>query len=194
MIKMRYLGRAALLSTVVLVVGCTTAPESDSSLGNGGDHIYPTDLKTVINHLVDELLASHAVAKSHPQVAFAEVKDKTSNHIDAQAFSSQIRDQLTKSGKVRLVADSAPDNSATRVVGGKIVHYKENGHPPVHRFAKLTASSYRLLGIIADSPAGKSSNAAKGQYYRATLSLLDVDSGELIWIDEQENVGRLPAR
>ncbi len=190
--KCSYLVRAVVLSGVALMAGCSTLPEGNPQAEGGVnapiDHLFPLDIKTVVTQLVDDLLNSHAVAHNHPLVAFREINDKTSNRLDTKAFSNQIRDQLTSSGKVRLVADTGPEHLEIKT-SVKVVPFRENGHPPSSRFWKPKASSYRLLGVMADAPVRKHDGDARGPYYRVTLSLLDMEGGELLWIEEKDNIG-----
>ena len=187
----KYLGHAIALSITVFMAGCTTVPESGTPENGTAvvDHVFPTDIKTVVDYLVHAMLKSYAVADGHPLVAFQEVTDKTGSHLDTKAISNQIRDELVSSGKVRLVADTGHTNTVTSSHDDDNLRPQDNGHPPTHRFRKPRASSYRLVGIIYDAPGKDTHSSATGQYYRMTLSLLDLSTGELIWIAEKENVG-----
>ncbi|CAK0779400.1 penicillin-binding protein activator [Gammaproteobacteria bacterium] len=195
MSKCKYLGQLVVIALTLLMGGCATTSESDTQSETTTpaaiDYIFPIDLKTVVNNLVDALLKSHAIGYSQPLVAFGEINDKTNTHLDTKAISDQIRTQLTSSGKVRLVADNN-DDKGERIKGGESSHRQDNGHPPAHRFSKLKATNYRLIGVVYDTPTKKYD--IKEQYYRLTLSLLDMDNGELIWIEEKENIEHRSSR
>ncbi|CAK0768277.1 penicillin-binding protein activator [Gammaproteobacteria bacterium] len=192
----KYRSLAVAISITLFLTGCATTPgdESATNATSPVDVVFPTDLQTVIVHLVDDLLNSHAIGNHQPLIAFNEVIDKTNTHLDTKGISDQIRTQLLNSGKVRLVADRKDDNnegsgySSDNKNGEGHFRFQDNGHPPSSKFHRKKATNYRLIGVIHDTPFKKYN--IQEQYYRMVLSLLDMNSEELIWTDEKENVER----
>jgi len=192
----KYCGLAIVISVTLLMAGCaTTTPESDTqtegAVSSPVDVIFPTDLRTVVVHLVDDLLNSHAIGNQQPLVVFNEIIDKTNTHLDTKNISDQIRTQITNSGKVRLIADDKSDDGERPGYGSGdkeevSFRFKDNGHPPSSKFHRLKATNYRLIGVVYDTPI--KTYDIKEQYYRMTLSLLEMNTEKLIWIEEKENV------
>lgn len=198
--KIKPLGQAIVILISILMVSCSTTtpqPESESApplekettvTPPPLDYVFPIGLQTLVANLVDVLLSSHAIGNNNPLVAFGEVKDKTSANLDVKEISNQIREQLTNSGKVRLVID----DDDHEINEEKEFRLQNNSRPPKHRFDKLKSMNYRLIAVIYDTPLKKYNYDMAAHYYRITLSLLDKSNGDLIWIDEYDNVRNHP--
>jgi len=188
---------------LTIIAGCTTAPESETDPGSevtsepgyetppemttkpSIEYVYPIGLRDLVRNLVNSLLDSHAIGNKQTLIAFGTVKDKTNLHLDTQAITQQIRDMLLDSGQVQLIDDN---QGADEINLDKTFRARDNSRPLTSRFNKPKAKNYRLLAVIYDTPIKKYD--LNEQYYRMTLSLLDLTSGELMWIEEQENLKR----
>ncbi|CAK0748283.1 penicillin-binding protein activator [Gammaproteobacteria bacterium] len=195
----RYPYRVLAILFAVFIAGCaTTPPESEQESTTGEEpgstttttapieRVFPIDLRTLVDHVVDALLESRAIGNHKPLIAVGEVKDKTNASLDVKEIGNQIKSRLINSEVVRIT----DDDGGNEINEDKNFRLRDNNRPPKFRFDKLKSKNYRLIAVIHDTPPKKYDMTEK--YFRMTLSLLDTDSGELIWIEEKENVEHKP--
>lgn len=141
-----------------------------------------TDLQMIAEAMVGSLLETE-VLTGRPTVTIASVRNKTSEYIDTTNVMSSIRTSLTKSGKVRFVANinemqGQVDELNRQNQSGL---YKSNTTAKVGR---MTAAKYRLEGELTSIV--KQNNNTKDVFYKFTLNLFDNEEGTLEWADEKE--------
>jgi penicillin-binding protein activator len=144
-----------------------------------------TDLQTIAEAMSRSLLQSKPVVESAktPLVTVAEVKNKTGEYIDTRAITDTIKTQLMKSGAVKFAVDvAAMDNQTDEL-------YRQNDRnlykkSSAKKMGQMQGADFRIEGSI--SSIVKKARNIKDVYYKFTLSLVDIESGVLVWMDEKE--------
>ncbi|MDR2504461.1 MAG: penicillin-binding protein activator LpoB [Deltaproteobacteria bacterium] len=139
-----------------------------------------TDLQGTAEKMAQSLLDSRyiAQAQAQPKVRLREVNNQTDEHIDTKAITDKIRIKLLQSGRVRFLADNANLNQvfAERDLTEALTRRGEN---------KLLADTdYIVTGTVRSIR--KVTKKAADVYYLITLELVDPQSAEIVWADEQE--------
>lgn len=141
-----------------------------------------TDLQMIAEAMVGSLLETD-VLTGRPTVTIATVRNKTSEYIDTTNVMNSIRTSLTKSGKVRFVANITEMQGQVDELNRQNQSglYKSNTTAKVGR---MTAAKYRLEGELTSIV--KQNNSTKDVFYKFTLNLFDNEEGTLEWADEKE--------
>jgi penicillin-binding protein activator len=186
------------LFLVLGAIGCanksTSSPTVTRSDVNYGDpeavenvtnEFGSTDLQTIAESQSRSLLESKLIAEAPkpPLVTVAEVKNKTSEYIDTRSITDTIKTQLLKSGAVQFVVDiEGMQNQADELYRqNDSGFYKKN---TVKKMGQMQAAEYRIEGTITSIV--KRARNIKDVYYKFTLSLYNIESGVLVWMDEKE--------
>jgi uncharacterized protein (TIGR02722 family) len=187
----------SLLILLLALLGLSLAACSGPSTGRvqgGGDTHYgnpdevetvtsawgSTDLQMTAEHMAQSLLATRWIdrAAEPPKIRLREVRNLTTEHIDTKGITDKIRTQLLRSGQVRFLADEAnlDDVFAERDFTVAVTRRGEN---------KLMADTdYIVTGTVRSIR--KQTKEVADVYYQITLELVDPQSGEIVWADEQE--------
>jgi uncharacterized protein (TIGR02722 family) len=141
-----------------------------------------TDLQMIAETMVGSLLET-GIFQGRPTVTIATVRNKTSEYIDTTNVMSSIRTALTKSGKVRFVANinemqNQVDELQRQNQSGL---YKGN---TTAKMGRMTAARYRLEGELTSIV--KQNNTTKDVFYKFTLNMLDNEEGTIEWAEEKE--------
>ncbi|NIM43747.1 MAG: penicillin-binding protein activator LpoB [Hydrogenophaga sp.] len=141
-----------------------------------------SDLQLIAEAMVGSLLETE-VLQGRPTVTIATVRNKTSEYVDTTNVMNSIRTALTKSGKVRFVANinemqNQVDELNRQNQSGL---YKGNS---TAKLGKMTAAKYRFEGELTSIV--KQNNTTKDVFYKFTLNLFDNEEGTLEWADEKE--------
>lgn len=141
-----------------------------------------SDLQLIAESMVGSLLETE-VLQGRPTVTIATVRNKTSEYVDTTNVMNSIRTALTKSGKVRFVANinemqNQVDELNRQNQSGL---YKTN---TTAKLGKMTAAKYRFEGELTSIV--KQNSSTKDVYYKFTLNLFDNEEGSLEWADEKE--------
>lgn len=141
-----------------------------------------TDLQMIAEAMVSSLLETD-VLQGRPTVTIATVRNKTSEYIDTTNVMNSIRTSLTKSGKVRFVANinemqNQVDELNRQNQSGL---YKNNSTAKIGR---MTAAKYRLEGELTSIV--KQNSNTKDVFYKFTLNLFDNEEGTLEWAEEKQ--------
>jgi len=139
-----------------------------------------SQLQGLANRMVVSLLASpggKAVTRSGKPVLFVDnLRNQTPEPIDVGALTDTVRARLQRSGKFRFV-----DNSRVQAVQQQLEYQSGRVDPAAMvRLGKQTGAQYMLYGNLS-SIVGKDG----GSYYRMSLTLMELKSGELVWSDRQ---------
>lgn len=141
-----------------------------------------SDLQMIAEKMTGSLLET-GIFQGRPTVTISTVKNKTSEYIDTTNVMNSIRTALTKSGKVRFVANinemqNQVDELNRQNQSGL---YKTN---TTAKLGKMTAAKYRFEGELTSIV--KQNSSTKDVYYKFTLNLFDNEEGSLEWADEKE--------
>ncbi len=186
--KMSRYSLLAMAMSVVLVSGCSTevtygdAKETETVTVDYGS----TDLQTLSGKMVQSLIDSSATreigANGRPVLFVDSIRNKSSEHIDTEALTDTMRTQLLRSGKYRFV-----DMTKVQAVKEQLEYQQQSGMvdpAAMVRLGKQTGAQYMLYGNLASIV--KDNGKVKDVFYQLTMNLMDLQSGELVWADQQE--------
>lgn len=143
-----------------------------------------TDLQMIAESMTRSMLQSPALAgRGRPLITVNDVKNKTSEYIDTRSITDSILTQLTKSGTVRFVADTADMQDQTEELARQNQSglYKKSS---VKKIGKMEGADFRLVGSI--SSIVKRTEDLHDVYYKFSLRLTDIESGVVEWAEEKE--------
>lgn len=186
----RFLGRPTLglvSASVLLVTGCTTAPETRTVDSKGPESlntsaINPQDWANAADQLVQSLLTSNALERAPRQPAVLAVDriiNNTTLSVDTDLLIKKIRVALTQTGKVAITNTMGLGERA--VVASEAAELEEM---TTGKKQKLKAPDYTLYGKLiqqTDRSKGVTQNT-----YTFQMSLVDVKSGLTVWEEERE--------
>ena len=178
----------AFIATGSFLSGCSTevsygdAKETETVTVEYGS----TDLQSLASKMARSLADSPAVkeasANGRPVLFVDSIRNKSSEHIDTEALTDSMRTQLLRSGKFRFV-----DMSKVQSVKEQLEYQQQSGmvNPAAMvRLGKQTGAQYMLYGNLASIV--KDNGKVKDVFYQLTMNLMELESGELIWADQQE--------
>ena len=145
------------------------------------DKFVETDLQQIADGLTASLLADPLVQNSAPVLMISLFTNATDEHIDMLSLTNKIRTQLAQSKKVRFINERIRDQLAEEYI------YEESGLVDPEK-AKQSGHQlgvdYLITGHLASirQPQGRREIV----YYKTTMELTNLESGELAWTDEVE--------
>jgi len=159
-----------------------------------------TDLQTLAGGMVDSLIQSPQLNYiSHDYddqgdkrivTLMGGVENRTTEHIDTQGITDKIRVKLVNSGKFRFVAGEQGQSEiedqvrfqqgSGRVDPAKAREYGKQIGADVVIYGTLR-SIEKSKGRSLESPSKR-----EDVYYQFVLQCVNIDSGELIWAEEEE--------
>jgi uncharacterized protein (TIGR02722 family) len=185
-----------LLSTLffaALLFGCAaTTPTVGGSVsyGNATDveqvtsDFGSTDLQLMAEKMARSLSEFSAESyKDKPLVTVANVKNKTNEYIDTRSITDSIKTQILKSRALRFAVDIADMQNQT----DELTRQNNSGlykRSSTARVGQMQAAKYRVEGTLTSIV--KRNSSLKDVYYKFTLQMTDVESGEVVWMDEKE--------
>lgn len=141
-----------------------------------------SDLQLIAESMVGSLLETE-VLQGRPTVTIATVRNKTSEYVDTTNVMNSIRTALTKSGKVRFVANINEMQNQVDELNRQNQSGLYKGNTTA-KLGRMTAAKYRFEGELTSIV--KQSSSTKDVFYKFTLNLFDNEEGTLEWADEKE--------
>jgi uncharacterized protein (TIGR02722 family) len=159
-----------------------------------------TDLKTLASGMVDSMIAAPQLAYYDHEskdedkriiIYTAGVNNRTSEHIDTTGITDSIRTSLLKSGRFRLAAtDQGQDDLAEQV---RFQQGSGRVDPALAKaFGKQIGADMVLLGNLrsieksVDRNLEDAGTKRDDVWYQFVLELVNIETGEIIWIEEQD--------
>lgn len=175
--------------TAAFVSGCASTGVQRTSVDRERpltERFDPDDARKTVEFMVDSMLQFGPVVEitsaGRPVLDIAPMQNRTREHIDTRALTTSIRTKLLRTGQFRF-KDRA--SSATDIE----IMNEENELGLVDRQKAVrpgsqSATELYLSGELMDmrTTAGRRID----QYYYIMMTLKDLNSGEIIWTDEQE--------
>ena len=121
----------------------------------------------------------------------AGVNNRTSEHIDTAGITDSIRTSLLQSGRFRLAATQQGQDD----LGEQVRFQQDSGRVDAEKakeFGKQIGADVVLHGNLRSIEKTKSRNledagARKDDvYYQFVLELTNIETGEVVWIDQKE--------
>lgn len=159
-----------------------------------------TDLQSMADAMVQSLLSSpnlqyidHSGKGDDKRVVLltGNVNNRTSEHIDTSSITDSIRTALSKSGRFRLAASDQGQDE----LGTQVRFQMESGRVDpnlIRQFGKQIGADAVMYGNLRSIEKSKDRNLEDAGrktddvYYKFTLEVVNIETGEVVWIDEKE--------
>lgn len=146
-----------------------------------------TDVQMIAQHMIDDLNSYERLPKKEGEddrlmVLVDEVRNKTSEHIDMQNLMDSIRKGLLRGGRFRL----APRQERREALQ-KELEYQQSGwtnQEDAKAYGRQVNADVFLTGTLTSIEKRKRGRTIV--HYKFTLELENIETGEIIWIDEKE--------
>lgn len=174
----------------ILLVGCsTTTREVTLDRAAATTKIEPQDIRRTVEKMVESLLIAPGVKEfvvnRRPVLDIEPMKNRTTQHIDMLSITDSVRMQLLRSGVFRFVDRSSAGTAATDIE--RITQENQLGLVDASKAVKAgsqTALDMYLTGSLSEI---RNINGRQvDQYYKFSMILKDLRTGELVWADEKE--------
>ncbi len=173
-----------LTALAVLAGGCTTTIQYGDATSSKpiSTDFGSADLQQIASKMVDSLLSSEATveltANHRPVLIVDTVKNKTMQHIDTESITDSIRTKLIRSRKF-----SFQDRTTEKALIEELSYQQSASANPV-AYGQQTAAEYMLTSNLSEIT--QTAGRVKDVYYKFTMNLRNLKTGELEWADEQE--------
>jgi uncharacterized protein (TIGR02722 family) len=167
--------------------GCATVSYGDAQSAKPiNTEFGASDLQQVSTVMVDSLLSfppmTELTSQRRPVIVVDRVKNKTSQHIDTESITDQIRTQLIRSGQYRFI-DRTTDKQTLEEM------QIQNGSGLVDQskaveMGKQYGAEYMLTSNISEIT--QTNRSVRDVYYKITMNLKNLKTGILEWSDEKE--------
>ena len=182
--------RTGMVCCAALLSGCTTVvTEVPLDRTAATTRIEPQDIRRTAEKMVESLLVAPGVkefvSNRRPVLDIEPMQNRTMQHIDMTSLTESVRMQLLRSGMFRFVDRSATGTAATDVE--RINQEGQLGLVDPGKAVKAgqqTALDMYLTGTLSEirNDSGRSTD----EYYKFSMILKDLRTGEIVWADEQE--------
>lgn len=176
---------------VVLIGGCATGPTvtrtaSDEVIDLSG-RWNDTDSRLTAETMVSSMLSGGWLERftsdegRPPVVIVGSIRNKSSEHIDAETFIKDIERELINSGRVTFVAAGA----AREELRDEREDQQSNAtQSTAAALAAETGADYMMQGVITsqtDAIDGK-----RATLYKVDMELIGLENNQKVWIDTKE--------
>lgn len=175
----------------VMLIGCGGGksitrldPNSQTDLsGKWND----TDARLVAEEMIGNCLSSRwltdfaAANGERPVVTIGNIRNKSSEHIDTETFTTDFERELLNSGQVRFVAR----NTQREDLYQELLSQQEAASAEtMKRFKEATGADFLLLGSIKTIVDQEGDQRVV--FYQTDLELINIQSWEKVWIDTKK--------
>ena len=177
---------AALLMTVT---GCATAPrvyESELDRAPMTSRIEPQDIRRTVEKMAESLISDAGVLEAtggkRPVLDIEPMKNRSQMILDMKSITDSVRTRLIRSRLFRFVDRSTAGADIT--IMDEQAQLGLTDRRKAIRPGQQSAAEMYLTGSLTDmvTHAGR----ATDHYYKFTMILKDLRTGEIVWTDEQE--------
>jgi len=135
---------------------------------------------------VDSMLADqefiNEIGGKKPVLDITGIKNKSTMHVDTESITSSIRTKLLRSRKFRFM-DHTNAQDDLQFMNDQALNGLTDQNKAI-RAGQQSAAQMYLYGELSEMR--HRVNGVSDRYYKFTLNLKDLRSGEIIWSDEQE--------
>ena len=171
------------------LTGCVSTPsvrEVELDRAPITSKLEAQDFRRTAEKMVESLLVSEGVLEvtggKRPVLDIEPIKNRTSQHFDVVSITDSIRTQLLRSGKFRFVDKSTSGTDIEFMDAQANLGLTAPGK--AIRPGQQSAAQLYLYGAVTEHKT--SAGNTTDRYYKFTLNLKDLASGELVWADEKE--------
>jgi len=183
----RMFAMAGGVALALLLTGCAT-PVREVALDRAPitTRLEPQDVRRTVEKMAESLISApgvrEAVGGSRPVLDIEPLKNRTTQHVDMVSVTDSLRMQLLRSGLFRFTDKSTSGTDiefmdAQAQLG--LTDPKKAIKP-----GQQSAAQMFLTGSLSEikTQVGKTVD----QYYKFSMILKDLRTGELVWADEKE--------
>lgn len=176
------------LALVLVSAGCATthARETQLDMKAKTAALEPQDVRRTVEKMVDSMLADqefiNEIGGKKPVLDMTGIKNKSTMHIDMGSITSSIRTKLIRSRKFRFMDHSTSSNDL-QFMNDQALNGLTDQSKAI-RAGQQSAAQMFLYGELSEMRS--QIDGITDRYFKFTLNLKDLKSGELIWSDEQE--------
>lgn len=168
--------------------GCATtvARETQLDMKPKTAALEPQDVRRTVEKMVDSMLADQdfiaEVGGRRPVLDITCLKNRSTMHLDMASITDSIRTKLVRSRKFRFM-DRTTSADDLQFMNDQALNGLTDAKKAV-RAGKQSAAQMYLYGALTEMR--DQTNGVTDRYFKFTLNLKDLSSGELVWTDEQE--------
>lgn len=148
--------------------------------------LEPQDVRRTVEKMVDSMLADGEFIKevggSRPVLDVGNFKNSSTMHLNMKSITDSIRTKLVRSRKFRFV-DGSTSGQDLKLMNDQALNGLVDPGKAVAAGQQLAAQMY-LYGDLSEMRSHV--NGITDRYFKFTLNLKDLKTGEIIWTDEQE--------
>lgn len=185
----RCLSLLAPAAVALVVCGCASTPavrEVELDRAPMTYRLEPQDVRRTVEKMAESLLSAPGIKEKagtrRPVLDIEPLKNRTSQHIDMVSITDSLRSQLLRSGMFRFV-----DKSTSATDAEFMNAQARNGLTDPAQAVKpgqQSAAEMYLTGALSEIK--NKEGRTVDQYYKFSMILKDLRSGEIIWSDEKE--------
>jgi len=148
--------------------------------------LEPQDVRRTVEKMVDSMLQDQEfiaeVGGDRPVLDISGIKNRSSMHLDMASITDSIRTKLIRSRKFRFM-DRTTSADDLEFMNDQALNGLTDQSKAIQAGQQSAAQMY-LYGALSEMR--QQSNGVTDRYYKFTLNLKDLRTGEIIWTDEQE--------
>ena len=179
---------AAAAAVATLATGCasTKARETQLDMRAKTAALEPQDVRRTVEKMVDSMLADKdfiaEVGGKRPVLDITGIKNRSTMHLDMASITDSIRTKLVRSRKFRFM-DRTTSADDLQFMNDQAQQGLTDPKKAVQA-GKQSAAQMYLYGALTEMRS--QTDGVVDRYFKFTLNLKDLSSGEIIWTDEQE--------
>jgi len=184
--KTSMIALAALAAVVSAGCATTTARETQLDRKAMTAALEPQDVRRTVEKMVDSMLADQEFIKevggNRPVLDISGIQNRSTMHLDMTSITDSIRTKLLRSRKFRFM-DRTTSGEDVQFMNDQAFNGLTDPNKAIAAGQQSAAQMY-LYGALTEMR--QQVNGVTDRYYKFTLNLKDLRSGEIIWSDEQE--------
>ena len=171
-----------------MLCGCATTVARETQLDRKAmtAALEPQDVRRTVEKMVDSMLQDYEyIAEANgnrPVLDISGIKNRSSMHIDMTSITDSIRTKLLRSRRFRFM-DRTTSADDLEFMNDQAMNGLADQSKAIQAGQQTAAQMY-LYGALTEMR--QQVNGVTDRYYKFTLNLKDLRTGELIWTDEQE--------
>ena len=174
---------------MLAATGCASAPhvyESELDRAPMTSRIEPQDIRRTVEKMAESLISDAGVLEAtggkRPVLDIEPMKNRSQMIVDMKSITDSIRTRLIRSRLFRFVDRSTAGADIT--IMDEQAQMGLTDRRKAIRPGQQSAAEMYLTGSLTDmvTHAGR----ATDHYYKFTMILKDLRTGEIVWTDEQE--------
>jgi len=180
-----------LIILILLLIGCgggksvtrMSVDETTDLSGNWND----TDSRLTSQTMIDDCLSRRWITEylttegRKPVVTVGSIRNRSSEHIDTETFTTDFERELINSGQIKFVASP---KQRGEVRSERMEQQKFASDETAKRLAQEIGADFMLQGAIksiTDQVSGKMT-----KFYQVDLELINVETNEKVWIGNKK--------